>query len=91
MVLILPLTASAANRAKVSPNKLARAINRADGRSAPYRNTKISQSDIRITKCVAPDEEPTEVECAWRQRADHGWAERKTWLAIDGAVWRVID
>ena len=89
-ILALPSMATGANVAKISPRELAQAINRADARSVPYTKAKISPADIRISKCIGPDEEPTEFECTWRQRSDH-WALRKTWLAIDSRGWRVID
>jgi hypothetical protein len=91
MVLTLPATAMAANHAKVSPTELARAINLADRRSVPYRKGKISPSDILIIKCTGPDVEPTEFDCAWRQRTGRRWVGRKTWLAIDGSGWQVVD
>ena len=90
MAMMLPPMASA-GRAKVSPNELAQAVNQADRRAVYYLNTKISPADIRIIKCVGPDEEPTEFECEWRQRVGHRWIGRKTWLAIDGSGWHDID
>jgi hypothetical protein len=91
MVLAVPVSALAANRTKLTPNELARAINAADARAVPYRKAKISPSDIRIVRCIGPDEEPTEFECTWLQHAGHGWVGRKTWLAIDGEGWHVLD
>jgi hypothetical protein len=81
----------AANHAKVTPRELARAIAQADHQSVPYLQGTISPSDIRVIRCVAPDEEPTEFECAWQQRTRAGWVKRQTWLAIDGTGWHVID
>jgi hypothetical protein len=86
-----PPNAGAANRANVSADELAQAINAAGVGSVPYRKAKISSSDIRAIRCIGPDEEPTEFECTWRQRSRHGWIGRKTWVAIDGRGWHVID
>jgi len=91
LVVAFPPTAEAANRANISAGDLARAINAADAGSVPYRKAKISPSDIRAVRCVGPDEEPTEFECTWRQRSRHGWVGRKTWVAIDGHGWHVVD
>jgi hypothetical protein len=81
----------AANRANVSPQELAKAINQADSGSAPYRQGSSSPRDIRSVRCLGPDEEPTEFECRWLQHTKRGWTRRRTWLAIGGAGWRVID
>ena len=51
----------------------------------------MAPSDIRAVRCIAPDEEPTEFQCRWRQRIMGGWAERVTWLTIDAKGWRVMD
>jgi len=92
MALLSGLAPSAAeNRAKVSPQQLAKAVDQAGQESVPYRSGKISPSDIRVVQCVGPDEEPTEFECTWRQRTSHGWVTRRTWLAIDGGAWMVIE
>jgi hypothetical protein len=90
-VLSLPSAGLAANRANVSPQELAKAINQADFQSVPYRNSKLSPADIRNVRCVAPDEEPTEFECTWQQRTNTGWIKRQTSLAVDGGGWHVID
>lgn len=90
VVLFAAMPATAANRANVSPEELAAAINAADVVVVPYRKTKVAPADIRSVRCIRPDEEPTEFQCAWRQRTKHGWAKRKTWLAIYGTAWLVI-
>ena len=91
LVVSYPLTAGAVNRANISAGEFSRAINAADAGSVPYRKVKIYPSDIRALRCIGPNEEPTEFECAWRQRSRHGWVGRKTWIAIDGRGWHVID
>jgi hypothetical protein len=91
LVVALPPTAGAANRANVSAGDLARAINAADALAVAYRRAKLSPSDLRAVRCIGPDEEPTEFECTWQQRSRHGWVARKTWVAIDGRGWHVID
>ncbi len=83
--------AVAANRAHISANVLAAAINEAGSKAVPYRHGKLPASDVRRVSCVGPDEEPTEFQCTWRQRTPRGWAKRQTWLAIDGRGWHVID
>jgi len=90
-LMTLPMASVAANRAKVSPQELSTAINEADTQSVPYRKEKVSPADIRSVRCVGPDEEPTEFECTWRQHTITGWVKRRTWLAIDGDGWHVID
>jgi len=89
--LSVPSLAPAVNVANVSPKELARAIDMDDGRAPPRRKTGISASDIRISRCIGPGEEPTEFECTWRQFTAHRWVVRKTRLAIDGQGWHVID
>jgi hypothetical protein len=90
-MLTLPVTALAANRVNLSPRELAQAINQADASLVPYGRGKLSPADLRMIRCVRPDEEPTEFECTWRQRAGLRWASRKAWLAIDGRGWHIID
>lgn len=80
---------SLANRANISPQELARAINEAPADSAPFRGGKVSAADIQRVRCEGPDEEPTEVECTWRQRTDHGWVGHREWLFIDRNGWHV--
>lgn len=84
-------TASAAVQGNVTSGELAGAINKADAALVPYQKTRISPADIRAVRCVAPDEEPTEFKCRWRQRTQGGWVKRTTWLVIDGDGWRVMD
>ena len=90
-LLSAPAPGLAANRAHITAHELARAIDAAPARSVPYRKTKIAPADIRIIRCAGPEEEPTELECTWRRHTDQGWIQHKTWLALDGDVWRVID
>jgi hypothetical protein len=90
LILFAAMPAAAANRAKVSPEQIAAAINEADVSMVPYREGNVMSEDIRSVRCIGSDEEPTEFECAWRQRTKHGWAKRTNWLAIDKTGWHVI-
>jgi hypothetical protein len=89
LVVVTPV--EAANRARVSAKQLATALNKADNQSVPYRQGMLSASDIRQVRCIGPDEEPTEFNCTWQQRTKSGWANRQTWMAVDGRGWKVID
>jgi hypothetical protein len=91
LVLIAAAPAAAANRASVSAEQLAAAVNHADGAAVPYRHGSLAAADVRSVRCVGPDEEPTEFQCNWLQRTQRGWIKRQTWLAVDGQGWRVID
>lgn len=92
IVLLFSATpALAVVRATVTPKEFAAAINKADAPLVPYRKTRMSPSDIRAVRCIAPDEEPTEFECKWQQRIRGGWAKRTTWLALDSSGWHVMD
>jgi hypothetical protein len=91
LVLLSSPSASLANRANISPQELAKAINEASPQSVPYRAKRTSAADIRDVRCVGSDEEPTEFQCTWRQHTNIGWIKRRTGLAIDGNGWRVID
>lgn len=55
------------------------------------RGRAVRASDVRIVRCVAPEEEPTEYRCSWRERDGRSWRRRDNWFAIDGSGWRVID
>jgi hypothetical protein len=90
IALVSAAPASADNRATISPRELADAVNRAGVRAVPYLKGVLSPRDIRSVRCLGPDEEPTEFQCSWRQRTEHGWKTRRTWLAIDGEGWHVI-
>jgi len=56
-----------------------------------YGPKPIKAADIRMLRCAGPDEEPTEFECQWQHRVSNKWVRYKTWLAIDGKGWHVID
>ena len=91
LLLLLPASA-VANSTRMSPTELAEALNSAGTASVPYLRSKgISPIEIRHVRCVGPDEEPTEFQCSWRQSTRNRWVTRKTWLAIDGRGWHVID
>jgi len=84
--------AFASHRARVSATDIANAI--AEVRNTPayhYGREPIRPADIRVLKCVGPDEETTEIECVWQHRSLGKWVQHKTWLAIDGKGWHVID
>ena len=84
--------ALASNRAHVSASEMANAITEvANTPVYRYGPKPIRPADIRVLKCVGPDEEPTEFECVWERRAAGRWVRYKTWLAIDGKGWQVID
>jgi hypothetical protein len=89
--LALAASASAQNRATVSPAELASAVNRSDKLLNPARHRPVLAKDIRVVRCIGPEEEPTEFECTWRHKTKAGWRARKNWLAIDGRGWHVID
>ena len=91
VILAFPVMALASNRANVSASELAHAINEADSQYVPYRQGKISPSDIRNIRCIGPNEEPTEFECKWQQSKGHRWVARKTWLETDSRGWHVMD
>lgn len=86
-----PSAGLAANRADVSPEELAKAIDQAAPQSVPYRKETISPADIQVVRCIGPDEDPTEFECTWRQHTNTRWIERRTWLTIDASGWHVIE
>jgi len=68
-LLALPSSAQAVNRAEVTPAELARAlIPVASIRAYHIDKTRIRPTDLRILRCVGPEEEPTEFECTWLQR-----------------------
>lgn len=84
--------AIASNRAKISPTEMAEAINEVANLSGHrYGPLPIRAADIRVLKCIGPDEEPTEFECVWQHRSAGKWVRYKSWLAIDGKGWHVID
>lgn len=91
IVLLAAPIADAAVHRTVTPKELAAAINKAARQLVPYRVTTMSPSDIREVRCIAPDEEPTEFRCKWRQRVRGGWVKRTTWLTFDTNGWRVMD
>lgn len=83
-VAFLPVPIHAETKAYPTAAELARALNGRNGQV-------ISAFDIRVGRCIGPDEEPTEFECTWRQRTRGKWERFKTWFAIDGDHWVVID
>jgi len=90
-LIIAATPALATNHATVSPRELSDAVNQADRIQVPYRKNALLTKDIRSVICVGPDEEPTEFRCSWLQRTGRGWVRRRTWLAVDGKGWHVID
>jgi hypothetical protein len=90
-LLSTPAHVSAKNRAQISPTELVQAINAFDTAAMPSTPARLVPSEVRIVRCVGPDEEPTEFQCEWRQRVGNHWVRRTTWLARDGSVWRDID
>ena len=91
VMLVAASSNAVAAGSSVTPQKLALAINKADAELVPYRTRTISPRDVRMVRCIAPEEEPTEFRCRWQQRTDRGWVGRVTWLAIDGNGWHVMD
>ena len=80
-LLLMPTVAFAANHARISAREMVAAIKRAapmqlDGVDA----ATVSVSSVRVIRCVGPDEEPTEFECAWQTRGKTGWINHKNWL-----------
>ena len=86
-LLTLPSVSVPANRVDIQPQEFAKAIDQVDA----FRKEKLSAADIRIVKCIRPDEEPTEFECTWLRRTNAGWIKHRTWLARDATGWHVID
>ncbi len=80
--------ASAQNRAVVKPAELTKALNEF---AAAMKMPAVRPEDVRVVRCIGPEEEPTEFECTWKLRTAKGWSTRKNWLAIDGKGWHVID
>jgi hypothetical protein len=93
ILLITAAPAWSAGRPTISRVEFARAVNEAGKRAfAPVRSgRRISPEDVRVVSCSGPDEEPTESECTWLEHEGHRWIKRRTWLAIDGRGWHVID
>lgn len=56
-----------------------------------YGPNPIRPADVRVIRCVAPDEEPTEFECVWQHQVAGKWVRHTTWFAIDGKGWHVIN
>jgi len=92
LLTVLACPTFASNRAHVSALEMAKAI--AEVAHTPaydYGREPIRAADIRVLRCIGPDEEPTEFECVWQHRTPHKWVRYKTWLAIDGRGGHVID
>lgn len=53
--------------------------------------SQITVQSIRLVKCVAPQEEPTEFRCDWRLQASRGWRSHRNWMTLDAAGWRGMD
>lgn len=51
----------------------------------------VSSNDLGPGACFRGEEEPTELECAWRQRERGHWRSYKSCFAIDAKGWHVID
>ncbi len=83
--------ADAQNRATVSPEEMARAFNEFDEAINRDRHVPVLARDIRVQRCIGPEEEPTEFECRWKQKTAKGWTRHRNWLAIDGKGWHIID
>lgn len=89
---VLASEAIASSRARISPAEMAEAINEiANLPGYRYGPLPIRAADVRVLKCIGPDEEPTESECEWQHRSAGKWVRHKSWLAIDGKGWHVID
>lgn len=82
-LILLPAGAVADTSAHPSAADIAKALAE---QGAPVR-----AADIRVGRCVGPNEEPTEFECTWSQRSGKVWRKAKTWFAVDGEGWHVID
>jgi hypothetical protein len=92
VLLLTPTGAFAANHAHISAREMVAAIKRADPVQLDGVDAAtVSISSVRVIRCVGPDEEPTEFECAWQTRGKGGWINHKSWLAVDGAGWLFID
>lgn len=92
LLLAAPTWADAAQVAVVTRSEFARALKAAAPKQLDgVYQRKISAASIQVIRCLAPDQEPTEFECVWIGRTAQGWKKHKTWLAIDGKGWHVID
>ena len=92
VLLVSAAATQAGNRVRVSSGDLAKAI--AEVTSNPAYGidpSRIAPIDIRVRKCIKPNEEPTEFRCTWLQRTSRGWMRHQNWLAIDEYGWHVID
>ena len=90
--LVLAGAAHAANRAQISTAQFAQALRNADPASlVGVDKSRLSPTDLRVVRCIGPDEEPTEFQCVWLQRTGRGWKSHKDWLALDGGGWHLID
>jgi hypothetical protein len=91
-LLLMPTVAFAANHARMSAREMVAAIKRADPKQlAGVDAATVWVSSVRVIRCVGPDEEPTEFECAWQTRGKTGWISHKSCLGVDGKGWHFID
>jgi hypothetical protein len=91
-LLLIPTGASGANHARISTREMVAAIKRADqAQLNGVDAATVSVSSVRVIRCVEPDEEPTEFECAWQTRGKTGWINHKSRLAVDSKGWHFID
>jgi len=97
LLAVFLLTASAGSvtasvSAHISGIEMAKAVNEIAGTPVyRYGPKPIRAIDIRVLKCIAPDEEPTEFTCIWQHRESGKWVRYKTPLAIGKKGWQVID
>jgi len=93
MVLIAASSTSfATHRARVSRAEFAQALKRADPAFLGKADRSlISMRSVRVVRCIAPDEEPTEFQCDWQLRTKRGWQPHRNWMTVDANGWRVMD
>lgn len=78
--------------APLSAEELTQAVNEADARAfAPPLTSNVSVAEVQVVRCRRPGEEPTEIECNWREHIAGRWIDRRTWFAADAHGWHVID
>ena len=51
----------------------------------------VAPLDLTHIACTGYDEEPTEFECRWRQRAEGHWQDWQGAFALSGVGWQTID
>jgi hypothetical protein len=78
------LTAACAATPTPSRDELARAL-------APPGRPAVAPTDITHIACLPREADRTEFACRWRQREDRTWLGWRSYLAVSGDGWHLID